>query len=87
MTTLADAQATLAAYLKAETDILAGKEVRFSASGSDRLHRMEDLEQVRAGRQEWERKVAALQAGAARAPTIDGLGYSVADFSQGTWRA
>lgn len=86
MTTLAEAQSTLSAYLQAETDILAGKQVSFNTGGGSRMHVMEDLAQVRAGRQEWERKVAALQAGAARTPTFGGLGYSLADFSQGTWR-
>jgi hypothetical protein len=36
---------------------------------------------VRAGRAEWEKRVAALQASAGNAPSFGGLSYSVADFS------
>ena len=39
---------------------------------------------VRAGRQEWERRVTALQASADSRPTFGGLSYSVADFSAPT---
>jgi hypothetical protein len=64
MTTLAQAQAILEKYLAAEADILLGKEVRLGSSGggADRLWRSEDLAELRKGRQEWERRVAGLQA-------------------------
>jgi hypothetical protein len=81
MTTLAEAQAMVTAYTTAEQAILMGKEVRLGGAGIDRFLRHEDLAMVRAGRQEWERRVAALQASASSTPTFGGLGYSVADFS------
>lgn len=43
----------LAAYLAAETSILQGKDVSFGG----RRQTMEDLPAIRAGRQEWERRV------------------------------
>lgn len=64
----------VAAYIAAETAILAGKEVRLQ----DRMVRREDLPEIRAGRREWEQRVAAEQASAARAPTIGGVRFSVA---------
>jgi len=81
MTTLAEAQAMVTAYLSAEQAILQGKEVRLGGAGLDRWLRQEDLDMVRAGRQEWERRVTQLQAVASRAPTFGGLSFSVADFS------
>lgn len=84
MTTLAEAQSMVSAYLAAEQAILQGKEVRLGGSGVDRFLRHEDLQMVRQGRQEWERRVTTLQASAAAAPTFGGLGYSVADFSAPT---
>lgn len=84
MTTLAEAQSMVAAYLAAEQAILQGKEVRLGGSGVDRFLRHEDLQMVRSGRQEWERRVTTLQASADAAPTFGGLGYSVADFSAPT---
>lgn len=81
MTTLAEAQSMVSAYLAAEQAILAGKEVRIGGTGVDRFLRHEDLAMVRAGRAEWEKRVAALQASAGYAPTFGGLSYSVADFS------
>ncbi|MDQ7989026.1 MAG: hypothetical protein REI09_05260 [Candidatus Dactylopiibacterium sp.] len=74
MTTATD---MLAAYLAAEAALLLGKET----SLGDRKLRYEDLPNVRAGRQEWERRVAAEQGAAAGAPTFGGLSYSVADLS------
>jgi len=64
----------LAAYLDAEAAVLAGKEVRFQ----DRMLRREDLPEIRAGRREWEQRVAAESATAAGAPTIGGVRFSVA---------
>ncbi|NGZ86420.1 hypothetical protein [Duganella aceris] len=66
----------LAKYMTAEAAILEGKEVRFG----DRALRMEDLSEVRAGRIEWERRVAAGASQVAGRPTFGGLGYSLADF-------
>jgi hypothetical protein len=71
-------QEMLAKYMTAEAAILEGKEVRLG----DRILRMEDLAAVRAGRQEWERKVSSEQAAAAGAPRIGGLTFSVASFRE-----
>ena len=84
MTTLAEAQSMVSAYLAAEQAILQGKEVRLGGSGVDRFLRHEDLQMVRQGRQEWERRVTTLQASADAVPSFGGLGYSVADFSAPT---
>ena len=59
----------LAKYIKAEGDLLEGKEVRIG----DVTYRSEDLAQIRAGRQEWERKVLAERNRAAGAATFGGL--------------
>ena len=67
----------LARYLEAESGILSGKTVTFG--GRTLTH--ENLQEVRRGRQEWERRAAAEAAGASA--TIGGLGYSVANFGQG----
>ena len=62
-----------ALYLQAEVDILAGKSVQMDG----RTLTMEDLDKVRAGRREWERKVLDGQ--------MDTAGYSslnaLSDFS------
>lgn len=82
MTTLAQAQLTLAQYVAAEEAVLQGKEVRYSPpnGGAERVWRSEDLQQIRAGRQEWERKVAELQAAASGVPTLGGVRFGVASF-------
>lgn len=80
-TPLEDAQAMVTMYLSAEQQLLAGKEVRLGGPGIDRWHRMEDLEQIRAGRKEWEARVAALQNASSSTPTFGGLTFSAADFS------
>ncbi|WP_082542213.1 hypothetical protein [Rhizobacter sp. Root1238] len=64
----------LAAYLRAETEVLLGKEARLG----DRVFRSEDLAEIRAGRQEWERRVAAERDRTSGAPTLGGLHFSVA---------
>lgn len=64
----------LASYLAAEAAVLSGKTVQFN--GRTLTH--EDLSEIRKGRAEWERRVAA-ESGAA-APTIGGLSFSVARF-------
>lgn len=76
-------QQMLDAYLAAELAVLAGKEGRLSINGVDRMVRREDLDMIRAGRAEWETKVAAAAGAAAGRPSIGGLGYSVANFSNG----
>lgn len=81
-TPLEDAQAMVAAYTQAEIQILAGKEVRMGGPGIDRWLRFEDLEQVRAGRKEWEARAKALQNASASVPTIGGLAYSVANLAE-----
>jgi len=76
MTTLASTM--LAAYLQAETDVLLGKEARLG----DRVFRSEDLSEIRAGRREWESRVAAQRGHAAGVPTIGGLRFAVARLDQ-----
>ena len=49
----------LAKYLAAEASLLSGKETRLG----DRTLRMEDLAEIRKGRQEWEARVRAESAG------------------------
>ncbi|WP_431512607.1 hypothetical protein [Variovorax sp. DAIF25] len=66
----------LAKYLAAETELLEGKSVAFAG----RQLTMENLSEIREGRQEWERRVAAENAPSA--PRFAGLGYSVARFDQ-----
>ena len=68
----------LAAYIAAETAVLLGKET----SLGDRRLRMEDLAEIRAGRQEWQQKVNAESAASKKSPTVGGLGYSVARFDK-----
>lgn len=58
-------------YLEAEAAVLLGQEVIFNG----RKQVMADLPAIRAGRAEWERRVAAQQAAALRRP-----GYSLAQF-------
>lgn len=79
--TLAQAQAILDQYLRAEQDILLGKKVRMGGPGLDRELWYEDLAEVRKGRVEWERRVASLMAASKGGLGIGGLGVRVADFS------
>lgn len=62
----------LAKYLAAEQAILSGKEHRWG----DKALRMEDLPEIRAGRQEWERKVSEEQSRRAKVPSIGGIRFS-----------
>jgi len=62
-----------AKYLAAEQAVLDGKTIKFG----ERMLGMEDLAEIRKGRQEWERKAASEAAGA-NAPRIGGIGFSVA---------
>ena len=67
------AQQMLDKYLEAEAAVLEGRTVIFNG----RTHTMEDIEKIRAGRREWERRAAAEQARAAgRRP-----GPALAEFS------
>lgn len=73
------AQQMLDAYQAAELALLqGGKSVRFNDGNVDRMLTREDLQWIQAGRREWQSKVNAAAATAARAPTFGGLGYSVA---------
>ena len=76
---MSQATEMLSAYLTAETALLQGKEARMG----DRALRMEDLAEIRAGRKEWEQRVAAETAassstGKATVGSIGGRGFSVA---------
>lgn len=70
----------LAKYLAAEQAILEGKEARLG----DRVLRMEDLAEVRKGRQEWEARVSAEDARAARGNVgrLGGASFSLARLDQ-----
>ncbi len=69
----------LAAYIAAETAILTGKSYSFGG----RSYSHENLQEIRAGRKEWEAKVKAEQTPAnAKKGMIGGLGVSVARFDQ-----
>ena len=61
----------LAKYMAAEQAILEGKDVRIG----DRSLAMEDLESVRAGRREWEKRVSAENAAVAGASSFGGLTF------------
>lgn len=66
----------LAKYLAAELAILDGKEARFG----DRMLRMEDLAEIRKGRQEWETRAnaEARSISGASGLSIGGATFSVA---------
>ena len=68
----------LSAYLEAELALLKGKEVWFG----DRKLRREDLPEIRAGRQEWERRVSAEAGAAAGLPTVGGVRFALARMDQ-----
>lgn len=68
----------LAKYLEAEAAILAGKEITFG--DPPRRLRMEDLDPIRAGRKEWEQRVAGEQQKAGAVPSFGGRRFSVANF-------
>lgn len=71
------AQDMLTKYLAAEADILSGKTVQFGG----RTLTFENLADIRAGRQEWERRVASESS--PRGASMGGLSYSVARFDGG----
>ena len=64
----------LASYLAAEATVLSGQTVQFNG----RTVTTENLAEIRKGRVEWERRVAA-ESGT-RGATIGGLSFSVARF-------
>jgi len=66
----------LAKYLEAEQAVLAGKTITFQG----RSMGMENLQEIRAGRREWEARVAQENRGAGGRPSIGGMSYSVARF-------
>lgn len=63
---MSQAENMLAKYMAAEAALLEGKEVAFG----DRRLRREDLAEIRAGRREWEQRVAREKASAAGASSI-----------------
>lgn len=71
------------AYQSAEVQVLMGKSVSIASGGNSRSLTLENLNEIRAGRVEWERKAAALAQASGRAPTFGGTSYSVSDFSGG----
>lgn len=64
----------LAKYLAAESAVLQGQSIQFEGRQVSRA----DLATIRAGRKEWEAKVAAERGRQMGAPTVGGLGFSVA---------
>lgn len=66
----------LAKYLEAEQAILAGKTISFQG----RSMGLEDLAEIRKGRQEWEGRLAQEQRVANCRPSIGGMSFSVASF-------
>ena len=67
-----NAQAMVDRYLEAEVAVLEGKEIIFAG----RKQVMADLPQIRAGRLEWERRLAAQQ----NVALGGSRGYSLATF-------
>jgi hypothetical protein len=68
----------LAKYLEAEAAVLAGKTITFQG----RSMSMENLDQIRAGRKEWEQKVGQQDARTAGRPSFGGMPFSVASFNR-----
>lgn len=64
-------------YLQIENDLLAGRDVTFD---NGRRVVMEDLDKVRKGRAEWERR-AKLEKMGPRGNTFGGFTYKTADLS------
>lgn len=75
MTTATD---MLASYLQAEADLLLGKETQLA---DGRRLKFEDLDKVRAGRAEWERRVRAESSASSGEPTIGGRRFIQFDLS------
>ncbi|MDY6797670.1 MAG: hypothetical protein SVX28_02805 [Pseudomonadota bacterium] len=64
----------LAKYLAAEAAVLQGQSIQFEGRQVTRA----DLDNIREGRKEWEAKLAAERNRQVGAPSIGGLGFSVA---------
>lgn len=73
MTTAAE---MVAKYMEAEANVLAGKSITFQG----RSMSMENLQEIRAGRREWEARVAQQSRVASCRPSIGGMSFSVAGF-------
>lgn len=73
MTTAAN---MLAEYMRAELAVLAGKTITFQG----RSMGMENLQEIRAGRREWETRIAQESRMASCRPSIGGMSFSVASF-------
>lgn len=71
---MSTASEMLAKYLSAEAAVLQGQQIEFEG----RRVSMSDLASIRAGRKEWESKVAAERRAQSGAPSIGGLGFAVA---------
>jgi len=69
--TINQAQQILERYITAEQEVLEGRTVSFGG----RTLTMVDLSEIRAGRKEWERKIASLKRAAS-----GGLPYKLASF-------
>lgn len=67
----------LAKYMAAESAVLEGKDVSFG----DRRLGMADLPDIRAGRKEWENRVAQESMATSRVQQIGGLEVKVANFN------
>ena len=74
---MATTQEMYDAYVAAEQAVLTGQEYEIAGR---RLKRA-DLAEIRAGREDWGRKLANEQASAAGAPRIGGLRFSQATFN------
>lgn len=67
----------IAKYIAAEEAVLQGKEIAIGGQSGPLSRRFtrEDLAEIRKGRQEWERRLVAIDA-----PPASRMGYSVATF-------
>jgi hypothetical protein len=63
-------------YFDAEKAVLAGKTITFQG----RSMGMEDLAEIRKGRQEWEQRVNQELGNTAGRPSIGGMSFSIASF-------
>lgn len=70
------AASMLAKYLEAEQAVLGGKTITFQG----RSMGMENLQEIRAGRREWEARLAQENRRASCRPSIGGMSFSVASF-------
>lgn len=70
------AASMLSEYLKAEQAVLAGKTITFQG----RSMGMENLQEIRAGRREWEARIAQERRVASCRPSIGGMSFSIVSF-------